>query len=199
MADDLRLFVALELPAPILAALEQLQDQLRADRSARVVRWTRPEGIHLTLKFLGETPSARLDAIRAGLQAAASAHRPLQLGAAGLGCFPNPRAPRVVWVGLTGDLDALAALQSAVEAAIAPLGFPTENRPFSPHLTLGRVRQDASAAEVRALGALVTGTAIGALGAWQATAISLMRSELSRDGARYTCLFSAALGQSGTA
>lgn len=199
MADDLRLFVALELPVPILAALEQLQDQLRADRSARAVRWTRPEGIHLTLKFLGETPPDRLDVIRAGLQVAASAHRSLRLGAAGLGCFPNPRAPRVVWVGLTGDLDALAALQSAVEAAIAPLGFPTEKRPFSPHLTLGRVRQDASAAEVRALGALVSGTAVGTLGAWQATAISLMRSELSRDGARYTCLFSAPLGQSGAA
>ncbi len=193
MVEELRLFVALELPAPVLTALEKLQEQLRADRSARAVRWTRPEGIHLTLKFLGETPAPRLDAIRAGLVEVASGHRSLRLQAAGLGCFPNPRAPRVIWVGLSGDLDALGALQEAVEAALAPLGFPTEKRPFSPHLTLGRVQQDAAPADVRALGALVTGTTVGTLGAWQAAAVSLMRSELSRAGARYTCLFRAPL------
>ena len=197
MAEELRLFVALELPAPVLAALERIQDDLRADRSARAVRWTRPEGIHLTLKFLGETPAARLEAIQAGVRAAAGEHGPLRLRAGGLGCFPNPRAPRVIWVGLGGDLDALGALQGAVEAAIAPLGFPTERRPFSPHLTLGRVRQDASPADVRALGALVERTAIGTIGEWQAAAVSLMRSELGRDGARYTCLLSAPLAGGG--
>ncbi len=197
MPEMLRLFVALELPRPVLEALETLQARLQADAAARAVRWVRPAGIHLTLKFLGEIPASRqADLIRA-VEAAADGHAPLALQAAGLGCFPNAGRPRVVWAGLAGDLAGLEALQRGVERALGPLGFPPEKRPFSPHLTLGRVRREAGPAEARALGALVMHHAAelgeSPLARWTAAEVSLVRSELERSGARYTTLSEAPL------
>jgi 2'-5' RNA ligase len=188
MSDELRLFVALELPSAVLDGLAAVQDRLRREHASRAVRWVQMSGIHLTLKFLGETPAANRAPIAAAVHQAAAGYTPLSLTAVGLGCFPNARQPRVVWVGLEGDLAALAALQRSVERALAPLGFPPEKRGFSPHLTLGRVRREASAADAKALGRLIEETSIGLVGAWTADAVSLMRSELGRDGARYTCL-----------
>lgn len=186
--QELRLFVALELPAPILDALAQTQDALQAQMPRRAVRWVRGEGIHLTLKFLGETPARQREPIAAAVAAACAGYGPLTLRAAGLGCFPNPARPRVVWVGLEGDLAALGALQRAVESALEPLGFRPEGRPFSPHLTLGRVRDDVSSADVKAAGQVVAAATVGTLGEWTADAVSLMRSDLRREGAVYTCL-----------
>ncbi|MBN2469641.1 MAG: RNA 2',3'-cyclic phosphodiesterase [Anaerolineae bacterium] len=192
MPETLRLFVALELPPPVLDVLKGLQARLQRD-AAHCVRWVRPGGIHLTLKFLGEVPaSQKTDIIRA-LEAAADGHPPLALQVAGLGCFPNTSRPRVVWAGLAGDLDALEALQRSTERALSPLGFPPEKRGFSPHLTLGRVQRSASPAEARALGGLVAQTAADlgdtALAGWTASGVGLIRSELERSGARYTRLF----------
>lgn len=194
MADTLRLFIALELPADVLDALAAVQDRLGADSPERAVRWTRPEGIHLTLRFLGDTPADRQDAISRAMREAVKGHGPLALRAEGLGCFPNPAKPRVVWVGLKGDLPALEVLQKAVERALKPLGFTPEKRGFSPHLTLGRLHREASRADVQAVGRLVTSTGVGQVAAWTADAVSLMRSELRPDGARYTCLADAPLG-----
>ena len=188
MAETLRLFVALELPDPLLEALLGVQERLRAAAPPRAVRWSAAAGIHLTLKFLGETPAARQEAIVEALRRAAVGHGPLELRAEGLGCFPNPSRPRVIWVGLGGDLPARAARQEAVEAALGPLGFPREGRPFSPHLTLGRVRREAYAADVKALGKLMANTTAGEVGRWRADSLSLMHSELRPDGARYTRL-----------
>ena len=175
MPDTLRLFVALELPAPILAALEDVQRTLRDQMPARAVRWVRGEGIHLTLKFLGETPASQRDGIAAALETACAGQRPLALRAAGLGCFPTTARPRVVWVGLAGDLDRLADLQGAVEAALEPLGFPAEGRPFNPHLTLGRLK-DASSAEIKAVGGVVEAAPPETIAAWTADAVCLMRA-----------------------
>lgn len=198
MPEMLRLFVALELPRPVLDALEAQQARLQEDAAGRAVRWVRPEGIHLTLKFLGELPASRQADIIRAVEAAADGHGPLVLEAAGLGCFPNASRPRVVWAGLAGDLAGLEALQGSVERALGPLGFPPEKRGFSPHLTLGRVRREASPSEARALGGLVTRCAAdlgeAPLARWTAESVSLVRSELDRAGARYTRLFDAPLG-----
>lgn len=197
MSDELRLFVAIELPAPILEALQTLQNRLKAADTGHTVRWVQPTGIHLTLKFLGEVPAGRRMDITRAMEAAVDGHAPLTLSAAGLGCFPNTRRPRVVWAGLAGDLAPLADLQRSVERALVPLGFPPEDRAFSPHLTLGRVRREASAGQAQALGDLIARQAaeMGAvpLASWSAGVVSLMRSELDRGGARYTCLAEAPL------
>lgn len=188
MAEMLRLFIAVELPAPVLDALADLQRELARAAPPRSVRWVRPEGIHLTLKFLGDTPAGRQRDIEAGMAQAASGIAPFALVVGGLGCFPNFHRPRVVWVGMSGELGALHALRDAVEAAIAPLGFPTEARAFSPHLTLGRVSRDASKGDVAALGRALERLEVGALGEFTVGRFSLIRSQLQPDGAVYTAL-----------
>lgn len=193
----LRLFIAVELPADVRAALADVQNHLRALDRERAIRWTRIDGVHLTLKFLGDTPVAQRDAIEAGLLEAAERCAGFSLRVEGVGCFPNTRRPRIVWSGVGGDLASLRNLQEGVERAITPLGFPREKRAFSPHLTLGRARKDASSAGLAALGAQVERLAeTRAHGPqWLVTAVRLMRSELKPSGAVYTQLAAAELAR----
>jgi 2'-5' RNA ligase len=134
----MRLFVAAEIPESIRRGLEALRRDL--EEAPLPVRWVRAEAVHVTLKFLGEAAPERERPIQESLAIAAGSSVPFELEAAGLGTFPERGAPRVVWVGLRGDLDAAARLQQAVEEALEPLGFPRETRVFRPHLTLGRVK-----------------------------------------------------------
>jgi len=193
MTETWRLFIALELPSEVKDGLEAIRARLVRQAPPRTVRWVQPDSIHLTLKFLGDVPVARRDELQAALQAAVVNHAPFPVTAGGLGCFPNARRPRVVWVGIREDAGALEALRDSVEQHVAPLGFPTENRPFTPHLTLGRVNRDASRSDVEKLGTLISATALGDLHTWPVTTISLMRSELKPTGAVYTALYHAAL------
>jgi 2'-5' RNA ligase len=182
--DSVRAFIAIELPPAILKALGDLQDRLKQDVPPKLVRWVRPQGIHLTLKFLGDVPQAKVDAIAEALQDACAPHAPFSLSVGGMGCFPNPRRPRVVWVGVDEPSGALVRLQRDVERAIGPLGFPPEKRRFSPHLTLGRVKgRDRDA--VVALGEYVSRATVR-VGELQAEAVHVMRSELLPGGAVYT-------------
>jgi 2'-5' RNA ligase len=188
-----RTFIAVELDEELKGALHRLQDRLCEQVSPRSVRWVRIEGIHLTLKFLGDTPAGRIDEVRAALAQAAVEARPFSFTVGGLGCFPNTRRPRVVWVGLQEATGTLARLRDSVEAHVSPLGFPTERRPFSPHLTLGRVQRHASKSEVREIGEVVAASAIGTVGQMAVTAVSYIKSDLRPSGAVYTTLFEAKL------
>ncbi len=192
MSEVLRLFIAIELPAdPVLRVLTTLQDRLKRLDLARVVHWAAIDSIHLTLKFLGETPAERLDAIGDAVAKAISGRESFALGVQGVGCFPNARNPRVVWAGLAGGLTPLHALQDSIESTVAPLGFPTEDRPFSPHLTLGRLRHNqrgdkSNTQGVAAFGAALAKLEVGALAEWQVAGVSLMQSDLKPFGAVYT-------------
>lgn len=192
--ETLRTFIAIELGDALKAALRHAQEGLSGRIAARSVRWVHVEGIHLTLKFLGDTPVADVEGVKAALARAAEEVGPFRLAAKGLGCFPNMRQPRVVWVGVEEPLGLLSRLQRAVEAHVSPLGFPAERRAFSPHLTLGRVQQYASHSEVRMIGDAVAASAIETLGEMQATAVSHIKSDLGPGGAVYTRLFEARLG-----
>ena len=194
MSEDWRLFIALELPPDVLKAIGRVQNDLKSALGSRSLRWTRPEGIHLTLKFLGDVPTGQIDAIKAGMAQAASAGRPFELRALGLGCFPNLDRPRVLWAGLTGEIEPLRALQAAVEQQIAPLGFPAEARGFSPHLTLARTAQSAGRAEISAIGQAAASRARVEIAAWRVSTLSLMRSQLKPDGAAYTRVAGVELG-----
>ena len=193
MTETWRLFIALPLPNAVIAVLEEAQRALKKAAPQRAVTWVAPHNIHLTLKFLGEAPVSQCDAISQALSRVAGQHETFTLSAAGLGCFPGNRSPRVVWMGLGGDQAALRLLQESVERAIAPLGYPTENRPFSPHLTLGRVRRDASREDARRLGAVLGEVASPAEMSWLAAELTLFRSELKPSGADYTKLHNALL------
>jgi len=190
-----RTFIALELSQELKAELGRLQERLREQMPPRSVRWVQLDGIHLTLKFLGDTPLARVEEVKSALARVAAGSEPFSFSVGGLGCFPNTRQPRVVWVGVQEPTGALTHLQRTVEAHIAPLGFPTEQRPFSPHLTLGRVRKEASRSEVQQIGQVVTASPVGPLGQMAATGISYIKSDLQPSGAVYTTLFEARLGQ----
>lgn len=195
--EQIRTFVAVELPADVLEWLAQVQAGLmdRATRAGigRGIKWANPSGIHLTLKFLGATPRELVPEIERRLAKHLAGQRRLALETAGLGVFPGYRAPRVLWVGLTGDLAELGTVQRLVEEAIAPLGYPTEARAFSPHLTLARVGESMGPAERQLLGEVVRGVTARASRRFEVGEISLMRSELSRAGARYSRLLAVPL------
>jgi 2'-5' RNA ligase len=197
MAEDartLRLFVAINLPPPIRGRLAAVQDELAARGLS--FRWARPEGIHLTLAFLGETEASWRPAIEEAVAGAAARYRPFELGARGLGCFPSgARArPRVVWAGLHGDLEALARLQGDVALALRQTGVALDDRPFQPHVTLGRARVPLDGEQARPLWPLLAG-AQPPFGGWLVQTADLMQSTLGRGGSIYTVLRAAPLGE----
>ncbi len=190
----MRVFVAAELPAAIRGNLAAAQRALRA--LSIDVRWVRPEGIHLTLVFLGEVLAARLQGIAAALQALRAVPAgPIVLEARGLGTFPERGRPRVIWAGLAGDLGALAQLQAGVAAAVREAGVAIEEREWHPHLTLGRV-QGGWGDTARAAIARETMTSFGA---FEVRAVHLFESELLPGGARYRSLHAFPLAATGDA
>jgi len=191
--ETVRLFVAVELPAGLKQELVELVGRLRLEGGQSGVRWTDPQGIHLTLKFLGNVATGRLEEIASVLEGAVRGVAPFRLGVSGLGVFPNPRRVRVAWVGLSGDLDVLGRLQKQVEAALASLGFEAEARGFTPHLTLARVRDQVPPGEREAFGRLILGASFESRQGIEVGAISLMRSQLTRQGAVYSRISSIAL------
>ncbi|MBI4772334.1 MAG: RNA 2',3'-cyclic phosphodiesterase [Chloroflexi bacterium] len=183
----LRLFIAIDLTPAVRDGLRREIDRLARLAPPRALRWTRPEGIHLTLKFLGDTPAGRVDEIAAVLAGAAD-QGPFTFSVGGLGYFPDARQPRVLWVGLSEPTGALAALQRRVEQGAARLGYPAEGRAFNPHLTVARVARQASPEEKRRLVEALAGQSVPALGEVHAGEMALFRSQLLPGGAVYTRL-----------
>jgi 2'-5' RNA ligase len=177
----MRTFIAIELPEAIKQGLAKTQGQLKEGGAG--ASWTRPEGIHLTLMFLGEVPDSKGPEIMNALTTAVRGTGRIQIEVAGAGAFPNTRNPRVLWIGVSGDLDALKALQTSVEGAMTKLGFVPEARKFSPHLTLARIKYLRPEDRWQKV---IEGARGVNLGGFEANAVSLMKSELKPSGAVYT-------------
>jgi 2'-5' RNA ligase len=177
----MRLFIAIELPDEIKRGIFAIQEQLK--KSGADAAWTRPEGIHLTLKFLGDVAEEKVPDIKGAMTGAVQSAGRFRLDVAGAGAFPNVKSPRVLWLGVRGDVERLAALQSSVEGAMVKLGVGPEDRIFNPHLTLARIKflrprfswQQA-----------IEGIKDVRLGGIEVTAVSLMKSDLHPKGAVYT-------------
>lgn len=184
-SKHIRLFVAIELPPSVLDALAAIMSALKTSGADAGLRWVRPESIHLTLKFLGETDEEDLPAIIAALRGVAGEHPPIDVAPGGLGSFGGRRNLRVVWVGVGGQVDALTSLAGGVDPALAPLGFKPEARPFSPHLTLARIRDDVAPDDRARIHDIIESLAPPAIPSFRATAFSLMESKLQRGGAVY--------------
>ena len=178
--EAVRTFVCLQLPALARDRLASIQQRLR--ESGAHVSWVKPHNIHLTLKFLGSVPAERLQDVVGAVQGSAVPAPPIPLELAVLGCFPNKRAPRVVWVGLKQVPQELRNLQKRVERELVAIGFPAESRPFSPHFTLGRVRSG------RNIGKLVAAMQAERLEPllFEAGEVVVMASRLHASGALYT-------------
>ena len=186
--NAIRTFIAIELPKITRDALGDLQARLTVHVPKDSVRWVKPDNIHLTLKFLGQVPTAQIDSITSALKHAVAGMHVFPLDVMNAGCFPDERRPRVVWVGVDEPIGVLHALQRAIELATAPLGYPTEPRPFQPHLTLGRAARDLKPADLHKLGEAVKAMKVGLLGHVHAEEVVLFQSDLASGGPTYTAL-----------
>ena len=182
--QQIRAFIAIELPSELKSGLLQLQTELKLS-GYTFVKWVATEGIHLTLKFLGNIPSLKIDEITGAMVNAIEGISPFQLETAELGVFPNLKRPNVFWVGIAGDLDKLALLQKRIDNVLEQKGFPREKRTFNPHLTLARIREDASPQNRQDFGKLVAKKSFTVKYQLKVNVISLMRSQLLPGGAMY--------------
>jgi len=183
----MRLFVAVELPPLIKAALAEVQGLLKQRLPPTCVGWTRPDTLHLTLRFLGNVPEAELAKLKDGLARAVGHFHSLPLTSEQLGCFPDRRFPRVLWAGIHGP--GLSELQAAVSAACEPFAEKPDDKRFTGHITLGRFRhlRPADAEQVRQE---LKRLHERRFGTWTAGEVILFRSELRPDGARHEPVFS---------
>lgn len=190
--EKIRAFIAIELSHTIKASLSSLIAKLRSKEhhSAKYVKWVDPKGIHLTLKFLGNVAPDQVPRIIDAITPSAQSLSPLKLQLGKLGVFPNLQRPRVIWVAVTGEVEPLITLQQDIDQALAPLGFPPEGRSFSPHLTLGRLREQASPMERSNIGSLISATEFEGGPTLEVDQIYLMRSTLTPSGAIYNRLSS---------
>lgn len=186
----IRAFIAIELPTilqqEIIKQTARLYQQLGED----LVRWVPVENMHLTLKFLGDTPPNHLDFLRQSLTHTATLCLPFDLQLSGLGSFPNSKLPRVLWVGIYAQAN-LNTLHQNIETTINKLGYKKEERPFSPHLTLGRVRQNISPSDGLKIRSVLQTIQLGKIGTARVNSVHLYKSELNSAGSQYTKLFSA--------
>ncbi len=190
--EQIRSFVAIELPDEIKRQLQQVSAVLRRDRES-FIKWADSDGIHLTLKFLGDIRSDQVANISSAIESGSKGIKPFAVQLQQTGAFPNLRSPRVVWVGIGGNLDDLHQLQKNIEAALQPLGFNPEKRQFSAHLTLGRVRERASLSQRADLGKALQTMKINEPAAFRVESVSLMKSKLTPGGAVYSRLTGIAL------
>jgi RNA 2',3'-cyclic 3'-phosphodiesterase len=182
--EKYRLFIAAEVSPEVKAELATAQGRLR--HGGAPVKWVAPEALHLTLHFLGETDVALLPRLGAALCAALAGSTAIGLRLAGAGAFPNLRRPNVIWAGIDGATAALERIQAAAGMALESLGLPRETRPFRAHLTLGRVRREATPAQLEHLGAAVRSLPPLAPLLWDVDRVVLFRSELRPNGPVYT-------------
>lgn len=185
---SVRLFIATSLTRSIKKRIEKLLLDLKSSLGVRNVRWVKPPGIHLTFKFLGDTSLEQVPEIQKIMDDIAMGYAPFHFSVEGIGCFPNCKRPRVIWIGVEEKTGALQNLQEKIELAMVDLGFPEEGRSFHPHLTLGRIRNHVRKSERKNLGETISDFPSIQVGDQILEAISLIKSDLQPSGAVYTHL-----------
>ena len=181
----MRCFIAISLPEELKAKISGIQEKLKA--AGADVSWTRPEGMHLTLKFFGEIEDKRIPKIEKALDAVVNGIPTFTLSVSGMGTFPDMRRPRVIWIGLKEDGGNLLRLQKGVEEDLKKTGFPSEDRRFTPHITLGRIRSNKNTDKLLRL---IEEEKVEELGSFDVSEVHLIKSELKPAGAEYTELYS---------
>lgn len=193
-APTVRLFAAAELPDAFREDIARIGASALA-LGIRGVRPVRAENAHLTLKFLGEVGADRIEEVLAAMRLAAARAAPFRLRTGKLGAFPNADAPRVLWLGVDGDLAALRSLRDGLEDALAAIGFPRDRRAFSPHVTAARVRARPSAADAKRLISAAAAAVRPRPTEFAVERLSLMRSDARPGGSVYTRLGVVELGR----
>lgn len=188
----LRAFIAIELPSVLQDAIHQQTASLRQSFDPSFVRWVYARNLHLTLKFLGDVSPTNVALLTQMLASESSQYHGFDMQAGGIGSYPTSRRPRVIWVGLQAPAE-LESLQRSIESGAARLGYEAEERGFSPHLTIGRVRQNLPATDVQKIRAALESIKAGDMGKTTVDSVHLFKSDLQPGGSVYTKLFSASL------
>jgi 2'-5' RNA ligase len=183
MQQSIRTFIALELPPAVTSLLHKVQQELK--RLKIRARWVRPENIHLTLKFLGDINPDHIDKIGAAMAGAAIEFPPVTLTVREIGVFPGIKRPRVIWMGLGGDIRSLLALQGRLEQELAEAEFPKDKRSFKAHLTLGRIKQSVNPAVISQM---ISEYATLSSDEFVCNQVILYKSDLKPSGAVYSKL-----------
>ena len=193
--QQVRAFIAIPVPKAVIQVLDDAVKNLDSCIGENV-GWVRTEGIHLTLKFMGNIETGIVERVLEAMSAVVSQFSPFELAISKLGVFPNPRRPRVLWSGVQGEIETLAALQSAIDGALGELGLRQEQRAFSPQLALGRVRRDVADSLLQRIGQVTEGVKLSVAPSWTADSVNLMRTELDPTGSRHYLVGSASIGGS---
>jgi len=191
----IRAFIAIELPEAVQQAIIKQTARLRQNISGELIRWIPVENIHLTLKFLGDVPINHLEFLKQSLIQTADSSSAFDLQIGGLGSFPNSKLPRLLWMGVLHTPPALNMLHQNIESAMDRLGYKKEDRPFSPHLTLGRVRPTISPSDSGKIRDALQSIQLGNIGITRVNSVHLIKSDLNPTGSEYTNLFSVNLKQ----
>ncbi len=184
----IRSFLAIELPKPVLRKIEEVQADLKSVHAD--VRWVSPEKIHLTLRFFGNIEESRIDSIFKSIEEPVRSTSPFSLKIRGVGAFPNMKSPRVIWLGLVNG-QSVTSLQKQIETQLEKIGFEAEDRPFRPHLTLGRMKSSRGKDE---LGRKMEKHKEEEFGDFQVERVILFKSDLKPSGPIYTALGDVKLG-----
>jgi 2'-5' RNA ligase len=190
MISVVRSFIAINLSKELQSKIGQVEEALVEALGNLPVRWVPAPNIHLTLKFLGDVSVNNIPMLQKILAAEGLETRPFEISVGGFGVFPNVSRPRVLWIGVEAP-DELNSLQRRIESEAARLGYAPDNRAFSPHLTLGRVSRSADYREVRGISDALRNYKLGFIGAARIHQVHLFRSDLRREGAVYTEIFTA--------
>ena len=188
----LRVFIAIDIPEYVCRQLAEQITHFKQQIPPEVIRWVNLKGIHLTLKFLGDVDPGKISQIVRLLESVVPLYAPFEVEVKGFGCFPNPRRPRVLWVGVNESSGTLIDMQRGLESGFESMGFKREVRPFHPHLTIGRVKRNVERSDINHLSESLAKSEIGSFGRFQVEEICLIRSDLKPTGAVYSKL--AAIG-----
>ena len=192
MQNTIRAFIAVPLSSGMISEIEKIIKKLKP-LCPNNVRWVDTHGIHLTLKFLGDIPKIKIPQINTAMNQVTKGERPFQFEARGLGAFPRPQQARVLWIGLEKSIQ-LNTLQKELEQKLNLIGFPVDKRVFNPHLTIARIKDQASPAEQRKISEILFQNQIGSLGNLEVNKLIMFQSELRPVGAVYSKLFTADFG-----
>ena len=189
-----RVFIAIELSEPVCDAIQKQTARLRQTLGNELIRWVPTQNMHLTLKFLGDTTTSHLEFLKQMLAREANLHPQFNLQLDGLGAFPTSKRPRLLWIGIHAPTE-LVSLQKSIETGTTRLGYEQEERAFSPHLSIGRVRQNINPPEMQKIRTALDTIQLGNIGTARVDSIHLYKSDLQPSGSIYTKLFTAPLSK----
>jgi 2'-5' RNA ligase len=190
----LRTFIAVDFQTEILTKIKEIVDYLRTQAPVDALKWVGRDNLHLTLKFIGEISQDKINRVKALMVDALNTSTAFTLEVKGLGMYPNAKKPRVIWLGIE-NVSGLVDLHKHLDRALSQVDIKPDTRPFSPHLTIARVRKNAAPNQVSLIGETLSQFKVGSLGITQIENVRLYQSELTPQGSIYTPLMTISLNQ----